>query len=111
MNYFATKDTTRQIARAAKLRDWSIIDAILEEQRVCGNLSVTKGFRDARQELGQDPRPINQLDTPEPVTIHDLPSLEGIEITGMHEGEARRWRRKGEGDPVAKPSRRKKRAA
>jgi hypothetical protein len=28
------------------------------------------------------------------VTIHDLPSLDGVEIVGTGEGEARRWQKR-----------------
>jgi len=121
MNYRAEQDVMRQIARATKLRDWSVIDALLEEQRLRGNSSVIRGFRDARIERGEETSGLPPLDKPNVLTIHDLPSLEGIEIIGNGEGSIRRWTRDGV-DPERKNdrlpiggrrerSRRKRRAA
>lgn len=94
MSFKAEQDIIRQIARAAKLRDWSIIDAQLEERRLRGDSSVIAGFRDARVEKGEESSGLPPLLRPDPVTIHDLPSLDGIEIEGRGEGETRKWRRK-----------------
>jgi hypothetical protein len=91
MTYF--RDRMRALTCAARLRDWETIDAVLEDYRVCGNASVLAGFADARKILGQEP-PLPALDAPEPVTIHDLPNLDGIEIVGTGEGDTRRWQRK-----------------
>ncbi len=90
MGYRSEQDKMRRIARATKQRDWETIDAVLEEQRLLGNSSVMAGFRDA---LGHSTR-LPPLDAPDPVTIHDLPSLNGVEIVGRGEGETRRWRKR-----------------
>lgn len=79
----------RTIACAAKLRDWATIDRVLEDQRLRGKMAVILGFTDARRELGTEAR--HELASPDPVTIHDLPSREGIEIC---RGFADTWRRK-----------------
>lgn len=98
MAYF--DDPIRAIAKAAKLRDWATIDAVLEDLRVCGRVSVVRGFIDARKALGEPGLPA--LDRPEPVTIHDLPKRHGkpvtpegqeVEVTGL-EGQGLKWRPK-----------------
>jgi hypothetical protein len=108
MSYFSDRDMTRTIAQAAKLRDWSAIDAVLEEQRLRGNSSVISGFRGARLKLGTEQPALTGLPAPSPVTIHDLPSLDGIEITGTGEGSIRTWHRKGERPEERRPVRGKK---
>lgn len=87
-SYYAERDMDRTIARAAKQRDWDAIDRVLEEQRLCGNQSVMRGFRDADK-----PDQLPSLAKPSLVTIHDLPSLDDIEIVGG-EGDSRKWRKK-----------------
>jgi hypothetical protein len=87
-------DPWRAIAKAARLRDWATIDAVLEDKRLAGSTSVRRGFSDARKALGQEPT-LPTLPAPEPVTIHDLPSREGLIIEGKPDTtEARVWRRK-----------------
>lgn len=87
MSYF--DEPMRAIACAAKMRDWDTIDAVLEDQRAQGRMTVFNGFADARKRLGLEP-PLPALETPEPVTVHDLPSLDGIKIVGG-EGETHKW--------------------
>lgn len=91
MSYF--NNPWRALACAAKLRDWGQIDAILADKALCGNDAVRRGFTDARRKLGQEPL-LPALSAPEPITIHDLPSLDGIEIVGTGEGQLRKWRTK-----------------
>lgn len=90
MSYF--DEPFRTIACAARMRDWATIDAVLEDLRVQGRIGVIRGFSDARKRLGLEPPP-PALHAPDPVTIHDLPSREGIEIIGA-EGDSRRWRKR-----------------
>lgn len=69
MPYF--NEPWRSLAKAAKLRDWETIDAVLADQKVCGRSAIIQGERDALRELGKEPQ-LPPLKTPEPVTIHDL---------------------------------------
>lgn len=79
-------DPIRSIARAAKLRDWDMIDAALEDLRLCGRMSVIRGFQDARDER------LPSLSSPDPVMISDLTDREGVEIDERY--GAPKWKRK-----------------
>jgi hypothetical protein len=75
----------RSIAYAAKKRDWLIIDMVLDDARACGSDSVRRGFADARRELGQEPR-LTPLESPEPVTIHDMTPDQRAAVVIVNEG-------------------------
>lgn len=87
MTYF--DDPWRSLAKAARQRDWATIDAILDDRLRLGNVSVMRGFGDARLEAGEEVR--TKLETPDPVLISDLPSREGIEV---YDELSPKWRRK-----------------
>lgn len=55
------------IARAATLRDWAEVDAILADAR--DQLPIAQGRTDAHRQLGVEPK----APAPNPVTMHDLP--------------------------------------
>lgn len=82
----------RALAKAAKLRDWALVDAVLEDRRVRGFTDVRRGFADARRELGQE-EPLAPLDAPNVVTIHDLTPIEreSVKIVGTREGDSRQF--------------------
>jgi hypothetical protein len=65
----------RSIAYAAKKRDWLIIDMVLDDARACGSDSV----------LGQEPR-LTPLESPEPVTIHDMTPDQRAAVVIVNEG-------------------------
>lgn len=71
-------DHLREIACAARMRDWSAIDRALDDLALLGRESVMRGFNDARKRRGGEKLP--PLDRPNVVTIHDLPSRDGVEI-------------------------------
>lgn len=61
----------REIACAAKMRDWDAVDRALEEMRLDACEAVMRGFADARFKMKLE-EPMPALDRPSPVTIHDL---------------------------------------
>lgn len=91
MPYF--DEPWREIAKAAKLRDWATIDAVLEDRKLRGNAQVARGQRDARRELGEEPA-LPQLERPEPVTILDLSPDECATVEIDNSGFASRYRTK-----------------
>ena len=74
----------RMIAKAARLRDWAAIDAVLADKAACGSENVIRGFNDARKVLGQEP-PLPALAEPAPLTIHDVDPAK-YDIVDRYEG-------------------------
>lgn len=76
-------DRIRTLARASKLRDWTTVDAVIEDMRLGGNISVMRGFGDARRALGEE-QPLPRLAAPDPVLLLDLPSRDNVKVVVEH---------------------------
>lgn len=84
-------ENIRQIAKAAKQRDWDSVDRALEDMRMCGSMAVIRGYADARKDAGER---LPELVAPDPVTILDLPDRDGVETHQKAPGYAMKWRKK-----------------
>jgi hypothetical protein len=85
-------DPWRALAKAAKLRDWETVAAVLEDRKMAagGGVrdSVLRGQADARRETGEAER-LPALEAPEPVTIHDLSAEQRARVEIVNEGSSK----------------------
>lgn len=85
-------DIISEIARASSRRDLAAIEFALDGLTGGFSEAVSRGRARADREAGRDSLP--RLVAPDPVTIHDLPSRDGIEIykEGGHPDGSRKFR-------------------